>query len=168
MRIIGLLDRGLARLELSVAVAAMTGLVAILIAQVFFRYILQAPLFFAEELALILMIVASFAGLSLLVASDKLVSVDMLAGLLGARGHAWAAWAMRLTVLVLACLMVAFAVRYLATPWVWIERSATLGVPRATLYAFVGFELAALAFHQAVRVIASRPWARGGAKGGAA
>ena len=104
------------------------------------------------------MIIATFAGLSLLVAEDKLVSVDILGVFLRPRFHDWTLWAMRVSVLLISALLVHYAVRYITTPWVWIERSATLGMPRATLYTVVVFELMGLAFHQMVQVINSRPW----------
>ncbi|WP_434287327.1 TRAP transporter small permease [Celeribacter sp. SCSIO 80788] len=152
MRFLVSVDKVLVRLELVLAVVAMTGVAAILIAQVLFRYVLQSPLFFAEELALILMIVATFAGFSLMVADGRLVTIDIFGGKVAPITHARIAWAMRVVVLVLGVLLAWFSIRYLMVPWVWIERSATLGVPRAALYAIVTAELCFLVLHQCVQL----------------
>ena len=81
------LDRLLAKLEQAVAVVALLGLVLVLIAQVLFRYVLLSPLFFAEELAVRLMIIVTFVGLSLLAHHRRLVAVDLLGGQLGTRAR---------------------------------------------------------------------------------
>lgn len=161
MKHVRMLDRFLFRLELCIAVLAMTGLVAILIAQVICRYLLQSPLFFAEELALVLMIVATFAGFSLMVAEGRLITIDLFGGRVGARAHAAIGWAMRLTVLALAAALAAFSIRYLMVPWVWAEHSATLGLPRALLYAIVTAELCFLVFHQLVQLVDTWPFRSG-------
>ncbi|MGV0820338.1 TRAP transporter small permease [Martelella sp. AMO21009] len=165
MKHLKMLDRYMFRLELFIAVLAMTGLVAILIAQVICRYLLKSPLFFAEELALVLMIVATFAGFSLMVAEGRLITIDLFGGRVGARTHAVIGWVMRLTVLALAAALAAFSIRYLMVPWVWAERSATLGLPRALLYAIVTAELCFLVFHQFVQLVDTWP-ARGGRQQG--
>ena len=159
MRLVHIVDRWLARLELSIALLAMTGLVALLIAQVFFRYILGAPLFFAEELALVLLVIATFTGLSLLVAEKKLVAVDAMQTIIGPRAHRWTAWLMRLIVFAVSATLVWTAYRYLSVPWVWIEQSPTLGLPTAWIYLAVAGELLALSFHQLVQVIDTWPGA---------
>lgn len=151
------LDRFIVRLELILAIGAMSGTVAILVAQVFFRYVLQSPLFFAEELALVLMIIATFSGFSLMVVEGRLVSIDLLGGRVSHEVHQWIAWLMRLTVFSLGLALAVFAIGYLSVPWVWIERSATLNVPRVTLYVIVTFELCFLVFHQIVQLVESCP-----------
>ncbi|MGO4852386.1 TRAP transporter small permease [Phaeovulum sp. W22_SRMD_FR3] len=160
MKIPKAIDRALMRLELIVALAAMTGVVLLLSAQVFCRYLLQSPLFFAEEVALLLLIIATFIGLSLLVAEDKLIGIDLLGSIMSPRGHAWVAWAMRAAVALLAGSLAFYALRYVSTPWVWNERFATVPLPRAGLYAIVAFELCVMVFHQLMRLCDSFPPAR--------
>lgn len=151
------MDGAVAKLERAVAISAMAGLVGILVAQVFFRYVLLAPLFFAEEVALLLLVVATFAGLSLLVYERRLVTVDVLAQWLGPRGTRRLAQAIDFTVLVLAAAMAVVAFRYVFTPYVWFERSTTLAMPRAVMQVFFLVEMVFLTFHQAVEVVHPRP-----------
>lgn len=157
MKLMNTLDKMLWRLELAVAIAAMTGVVAILIAQVFWRYVLTSPIFFAEELALVLMIVATFTGFSLMVAEKRLIAIDMFGTRLSENKRQWIAWFMRLVVLVLAATLAVFSIQYLAVPWVWMETSATLGLPRAYLYVIVTVELCILSFHQIIELTQSWP-----------
>ncbi|MFN3634240.1 MAG: TRAP transporter small permease [Rhizobium rhizophilum] len=157
MKLLRTIDKVFWRLELVVAIAAMSGVVAILIAQVIWRYILQSPLFFAEELALVLMIIATFTGFSLMVAENRLIAIDMFGARLSDAKRRWISWFMRLVVLVLAAALAVFSVQYLAVPWVWMETSATLGLPRAYLYVIVTAELCILSFHQIVELTLSWP-----------
>lgn len=157
MKLLRILDTMFWRLELGVAIAAMTGVVGILIAQVFWRYVLASPLFFAEELALVLMIIATFTGFSLMVAENRLIAIDMFGTRISDIRRRWIAWFMRLVVLVLAATLAVFSIRYLAVPWVWMETSATLGLPRAYLYVIVTVELCILSFHQIVELTHSWP-----------
>lgn len=157
MNLLRIFDKMLWRLELFVAIAAMTGVVAILIAQVVWRYVLESPLFFAEELALVLMIVATFTGFSLMVAEKRLIAIDMFGTRISDAKRRWITWFMRLVVLVLAAALAVFSVQYLTVPWVWMETSATLGLPRAYLYVIVTVELCILSFHQIVELTQSWP-----------
>lgn len=157
MKLLRTIDKVFWRLELVVAIAAMTGVVAILIAQVIWRYILQSPLFFAEELALVLMIIATFTGFSLMVAENRLIAIDMFGTRISDAKRRWITWFMRLVVLVLATALAVFSVQYLTVPWVWMETSATLGLPRAYLYMIIAVELCILIFHQIVELTQSWP-----------
>lgn len=143
-------DRAGAWVERYVALLAMMALVAILVAQVFFRYVLSAPLFFAEEVALLLLIVATFCGLSLLVFERKLVSVDLIGPMLAPRMAGVLRLAIKAMVLVLALALAVLAIRYVSTPWVWFERSATLPMPRAIIQVFFAIEMVLLSLHQFV------------------
>ena len=146
-------DRAIAQVERTVALLAMAGVVGLLVGQVFFRYVLLSPLFFAEEVALLLLIVATFTGLSLLVHERRLVTVDLVGPWLGAGGQVALRRAMGVIVLFLGIAMTAFAIRYVATPWVWAERSATLAMPRAVIQVFFAVEMVFLSLHQAVALI---------------
>jgi TRAP-type C4-dicarboxylate transport system permease small subunit len=157
MTLLKTFDRMLTKLERTISIAAMSGVVIILIAQVFFRYILQNPLFFAEELALVLLIIATFSGLSLMVADNRLIAIDMFGTRISEHKRLWITWVMRAIVLLLALALTVFSIRYLAVPWVWAETSATLGLPRAYLYAIVTAELCFLVVHQLVELIVSWP-----------
>jgi TRAP-type C4-dicarboxylate transport system permease small subunit len=157
------LDRSIARCEWLVMVAAFAVMVMVLMAQVLFRYGLAAPLFWAEEVALILMIIMTLTGLSLLVRDKRLVSVDLLGPYLGDRAASALQGVVGVFVLGLALVMAWYATRTVMMPTVWVERSPTVGMPQALIYAVFAAEAICLAFHQIVILTTGvlRPQARG-------
>lgn len=148
--VLHLADRLMAAIEKIVALLAMIGLAGLLVAQVFCRYILGAPLFFAEEVALLLLIVATFTGLSMLVYERRMVAVELIAPLMGPRGQAVLRWLMGALVLVLAVALAVYAWRYISVPWVWSEQSATFPMPRAVIQLYFAVQMILLSFHQAI------------------
>jgi TRAP-type C4-dicarboxylate transport system permease small subunit len=148
------LDRAIARCEWSIMVAALAVMVVVLMAQVLFRYGLAAPLFWAEEVALILMIIMTFTGLSLLVRDKQFVSVNVLGPYLGDRAASALRRFVDLVVLGVALVMAWYATRTVMTPTIWVERSPTVGMPQAVIYAVFAAEAIFLAFHQIVTIIA--------------
>ncbi|MEM1272373.1 MAG: TRAP transporter small permease subunit [Pseudomonadota bacterium] len=153
MRFLTWIDGAVRRLELALAVAAMLGVVTILSAQVFFRYVLLDPIFFAEEVALLLLIIATFAGLSLLVAEECLIGIDLVGPKLSPAARARLDLGMKLLTALISGALAVFAVSYVITPWVWFERFATVPLPRASLYTLVAIELCLATFHQVVLIL---------------
>jgi TRAP-type C4-dicarboxylate transport system permease small subunit len=153
------LDRAIARCEWLIMVAAFAVMVIVLMAQVMFRYALAAPLFWAEEVALILMIIMTFTGLSLLVRDKQLVSVDLVGQYLDRRASAALQRFVGVVVLGIALLVAWCATRTVMTPTIWVERSPTIGLPQAVIYAVFAVEAIFLAFHQIIVVL--RPHAQG-------
>ncbi len=157
-------DNMVGEAELWTGMLAMAGVVLLLMAQVFYRYLLKAPLFFAEEVALLLMIVATFCGLSLLVKRRRLVSVDLLAPLLPPAAVSGLKRLTDMVVVIVSAIIAWTAFSYVSTPWVWSELSPTLGIPRAYIYVLFGVEMAFVALHQLVAMVT--PLERGDAAEG--
>ncbi|MEM8841262.1 MAG: TRAP transporter small permease subunit [Pseudomonadota bacterium] len=156
MRLLHLIDKALRAAELTLAILAMLGVVTILAAQVFFRYVLRDPIFFAEEVALILLIIATFTGLSLLVAEQRLIGIDLVGPQLSAPARRRLVKGLQLLVAAICGCLAVFAIGYVATPWVWFERFATVPLPRASLYTLVAVELCFATFHQIMIVLSGQ------------
>jgi TRAP-type C4-dicarboxylate transport system permease small subunit len=92
------------------------------------------------------MIIMTFAGLSLLVRDRRLVSVDLLGQYLGGRAVSALQRFSGLVVLGVALVMAWCATRTVMTPTVWVERSPTVGMPQAVIYAVFAAEAIFLAF----------------------
>lgn len=88
MSALGAVDGAVARVERGVAVALLGVTVALVILQVFFRYVLNSSLSWSEEAARYLFIWSAVLGFSSSVHSRRLFSFDMLARRLGPRGRA--------------------------------------------------------------------------------
>ena len=88
MSVLRAVDTTVARLERGVAVALLAVTVALVILQVFFRYVLNSSLSWSEEAARYLFIWSAVLGFSSSVHARRLFSFDMVARRLDARGRA--------------------------------------------------------------------------------
>lgn len=130
MRMLKTLLFGLTRWLLVGMVIAMT---LVLLAQIIFRYFLQQPLIWSEELALVLMIWVTFLGSALLLATHEHISIDFMVELMPT------GW-QRFTAVVVAVLMLLFNIGLTYGAWLVAERtvgstSPGLGVSMAWHYA---------------------------------
>jgi TRAP-type C4-dicarboxylate transport system permease small subunit len=127
------IDRGLARWERGTAVALLAVTVAIVVLQVFYRYVLNSSLSWSEEAARYLFIWAALLGFSSCVEAGRLFSFEMLAARLPRVGR-------------LACGAL-FACAAVAFIWVLVfdggllvrhtmsQSSPAMGMPMAIAYA---------------------------------
>lgn len=76
MIILKKIDDGIARLEYGVLVLLMAGLTLILVAQVVFRYFFSSPIFWAEDVAIQLLTLATGIGISYLIYQNDMIKVD--------------------------------------------------------------------------------------------
>ncbi|MFV0491395.1 MAG: TRAP transporter small permease [Pseudorhodobacter sp.] len=145
-----------ANLERFLLASILFALVAILAAQVVFRYLLGTPLVWSEELARYLLVWCTFIGVSLAVREGRNISVDLLPVLAGKR------WLRAFGILALAgsALFFAFMVWYSVPLTQRIARigqtSPGLGIQMWIIYAAVpvGMGLALLRAIQAMWQVA--------------
>ncbi len=141
-------DRCLARAE-RVAATALTALLAcIMMLQVVLRYFFAAPLFWAEEIAVQLLVFATLIGLSLLVHTGQLVAIDFLPTALRARARHLLAVALGLVFLLLLAFVAWLGWGWITRPEVQLELGATTGLPRWYNYSLLPGAVLAMAFHQ--------------------
>lgn len=148
-------DRWVARAEQLICLLTVAGVILILVAQVIFRYVLNQPLFWAEEVATYLMVIMTFSGLSILTHKRELVRIQLIS--LEKRGCAGCSIQVLVeaVLLALSILLAIYAWRHLGKPGVWSERSATLAIPRATIYAAFAISITGLCLHQVINLIKS-------------
>ncbi|WP_119157878.1 TRAP transporter small permease [Caldimonas tepidiphila] len=141
-------DQGVAFVERWLAIALTAVLTGIMMAQVILRYFFSAPLFWAEEVAVQLLVFMTLIGLSLLVRGDALIKIDLLSRLLPPKGQ-------RVLSLVLGLLFLGLLGFLAWLGWEWVQRpearlemSATTQLPRWYNYAVLPATVLAMAFHQ--------------------
>lgn len=105
--------------------AAMAVMAAVISGEVFCRYVLNASIYFSEELSRFCFIWAGFLGASLALREGGHIGVTLLVERLPARGRAVALTAAQL--LVLALLLVVVLAGASVLPDQWVQRTATLG-----------------------------------------
>ncbi|NMG64747.1 TRAP transporter small permease subunit [Azoarcus indigens] len=147
------LDRALASVERLVAIALTAALTAIMIAQVILRYFFNAPLFWAEEIAVQLLVFITLIGLSLLVHGGQLVTIDFLPRALGPRGRGLLAVVLGLGFLVLLAFIAKLGWDWVMRADVRLELGATTQLPRWYNYALLPGAMLAMAFHQFAAVL---------------
>lgn len=146
-------DRQLAAVE-RVLVIVLTGAITlIMMAQVVLRYFFDAPIFWAEEVSVQLLVFATLFGLALLVQRDQLVTIDFLPRALPPRTcHALLA--------LLGAVMLVLFVYFAWLGWNWVirpdvrlELGATTRLPRWYNYSAVPLAMATLSWHQFASVL---------------
>ncbi|MCG3726157.1 TRAP transporter small permease [Vibrio cincinnatiensis] len=148
-------DRMLARLEYSLLIFAFVALTLILSAQVIMRYFFSSPIFWVEEVAVQILISATFLGVSYLTYLDKLVRVDMILANINRSARRRLTWVITLTSL-LTVLLIAFH----ATEWVFrpenqFDTSPTTGILKWYNYLTIVIGFYLMAIHLMVKMLTS-------------
>jgi len=147
------LDRGLATAEGGLVVALAAAMAGIMMTQVVMRYFFSAPIFWAEEISVQLLVFMTLFGLSLLVQRGQLVSIDFLPRALQPRArHALLA--------LLGCVMLALLVFLAWLGWEWVNRpdvrmelGATTQLPRWYNFSALPLAFALMAWHQLAAIL---------------
>lgn len=147
------LDQGLARVErwlLIMTAAVMTG---IMMTQVVMRYFFSAPIFWAEEISVQLLVLMTLFGLSLLVQGGQLVSIDFLPKALPAvPRHALMA-ALGVVLLVMLAFIAWLGIDWVLRADVRMEMSPTTQLPRWYNYAALPVAMVMMAYHQLAAIL---------------
>lgn len=133
MNAIRAIDRALARLERLAAVALLVVTVTIVVAQVFFRYVLNSSLGWSEEAARYLFIWSAALGFSSCVEAKRLFSFDMLVSILGPTARRLCALLFAGAAAVLLWVLIVDGSRLAAATL--SQHSPAIGVPIGAAYA---------------------------------
>lgn len=152
-QIIQKIDQSLASAEQVLVVALTAGIASIMMTQVVMRYFFSAPIFWAEEISVQLLVFVTLFGLSLLVQRVQLVTIDFLPRALPERArHALLA--------VLGLVMLALLVFIAKLGWEWINRAdvrlelgATTQLPRWYNFSALPLAFAIMAWHQFAAIL---------------
>lgn len=146
-------DNWLAVLERGLAIALTFVLAGIMMVQVVLRYFFNAPLFWAEEVAVQLLVFMTLIGLSLLVHDEKLIAIDFVKSILRNRGMHLLKIMLGITFLALLFFLVWLAWQWIGRADVRLEIGATIRFPRWYNYSLLPGAMLAMAFHQFAAVI---------------
>lgn len=146
------IDNRLAVVERGLVIALTGAIATVMMTQVILRYFFSAPLFWAEEISVQMLVTATLFGISLLVHHGQLVSIDFLPRALPKRArHAL------LTVLGLVLLALFVFIAWLGWDWIGqpstrLELTATTQLPRWYNYAALPVAMSVMAWHQVVAI----------------
>ncbi|WP_221796161.1 TRAP transporter small permease [Oceanobacter mangrovi] len=151
--LVNLLDRGLGWTERSLMILLTAAMTLILCAQVILRYFFNAPLFWAEEVSVQLLIMISFMGVSYLVHTGKLVRVDILLLALKPAARIWLLRLLDLVGLICFGILAWYATDWILRPEVKGEVSPTTGIPLWYNYSVLVASIYCMTIHQCVKVL---------------
>ena len=152
-QIIQKIDQSLARAEQVLVIALTAGIAGIMMTQVVMRYFFSAPIFWAEEISVQLLVFVTLFGLSLLVQRVQLVTIDFLPRALPDRArHALLA--------VLGGVMLVLLVFLTKLGWEWVTRAdvrlelgATTQLPRWYNFSALPLAFGIMAWHQFAAIL---------------
>ncbi len=147
------IDRGLAAAERGLVIALTAAIAGIMMVQVVLRYFFSAPIFWAEEISVQVLVFATLFGLSLLVQQGQLVSIDFLPRALPERAR-------RGLMVLLGGVMLALLVFVAWLGWDWVNRpdvrmelGATTQLPRWYNFSALPLAFALMAWHQFAAIV---------------
>jgi TRAP-type C4-dicarboxylate transport system permease small subunit len=141
-------DQGLAAIERVLVIVLTGAIAAIMMTQVVMRYFFSAPIFWAEEISVQMLVFATLFGLSLLVHHGQLVTIDFLPNALRPRARHGLMAVLGLVMLALFVFVSWLGWEWISRPEVRIELGATTQLPRWYNYAVLPVAVAIMCWHQ--------------------
>ena len=147
------IDRGLAAAERGLVIALTAAIAGIMMVQVVMRYFFSAPIFWAEEISVQLLVFVTLFGLSLLVQRQQLVSIDFLPRALPDRARHALLALLGLAMLALAIFLAVLGWQWVTRPEVRMELGATTQLPRWYNFSALPLAMVLMAWHQFAAVL---------------
>jgi len=158
------IDHGLARIERGLVIGLTAAIAGIMMSQVVMRYFFSAPIFWAEEISVQMLVFATLFGLSLLVHHGMLVSIDFLPRALSGRSRHALLAVLGGVMLALLAFVAWLGWEWVARPDVRLELGATTQLPRWYNYTVLPLALTVMAWHQLVAIVREVRACRGAAQ----
>ena len=146
-------DKGLAVIERVLVIVLTGAIAAVMMTQVVMRYFFSAPIFWAEEISVQMLVFATLFGLSLLVHHGQLVTIDFLPNALRLRARHGLMAALGLVMLALFVFVSWLGWDWISRPEVRIELGATTQLPRWYNYAVLPVAVAIMCWHQFAAIL---------------
>lgn len=147
------LDRLVGKIEYTLLIGLTASLTMILAAQVVLRYFFNSPLFWAEEVAVQILISATFIGVSYMLHTNQLVRVDLLLVALRGAAAVWVARLLNLVVLATLLVLCYYATDWILRPEIKADVSPTTGLPRWYNYGVLVGAFYCMCWHQLIQLL---------------
>lgn len=147
------IDKGVGKVELFLIQFSVLAIAFIMTAQIVLRYLFNSPIYWAEEVCVILMINMTFFGLSSLVHCRALVAVHLLRNFVSAKVQKAISLLISLLIIVVMILLTYHAVSWVANPNTQFEIAETVGIPKWTLYAIMPTAMITMTYHYIIYTI---------------
>lgn len=147
------IDKVVGKMEMFLIQYSVLAIALIMTAQIIFRYLLNTPIYWAEEICVILMINLTFFGLSCLVHFRTLVAVTLLRNLVSTKVQKAISMLVALIIIVILILLTYYAVNWVASPNTQLEMSETIAIPKWTLYTIMPIAMITMTYHYIIYII---------------
>lgn len=142
----------LARVEQFACSGLIVAFSVLLMVNVIARYVFNSPLYFANELAVYILIWMAFLAVSIAIHHDQHVRLTMLIGILPKTVQRTCYWVTELLCLAILATILWFAIAWLRSPSVSYDIAITLDWPKWHFYLIVPLFCATSIFHLIARL----------------
>jgi|GEM_PF-922235 len=146
-------SHALARLELWLCQILIVAFSTLLLVNVTMRYTLSAPIYFAEELAVYILIWMAFLAIAATIARQEMIALTFVADLASRRLRRWLHILVDLIVLGMVVALAWVSWRWLQSPAMQFEQALTLGMVKRPFYAIVPIFFSLATLHTAANLL---------------
>ena len=142
------LSEVLKKIEMGIGVACLGAMFVVICLNVFMRYVMNAPIFWAEEVSNFLFVWAGFLSCAHVLADDRHIRVTLLVGTLPARARHWLELAM-------AAILVAMFGSFVSPSLTALQSlnvTAALQIPEYIPYAILPIAMTLCCVHSVFRI----------------
>lgn len=151
-RAFGAASRNLARVELLVCKVLIVLFTTLLVVNVTLRYGLNSPLYFAEELAVYILIWMAFLAISVSLHENMQIRLTLVTDILPTKVRRAVAVLVDVLVAGMLAVILWYAVIWIRSPSVEFELAITLGMGKTPFYAIIPIFCATALFHSVARL----------------
>lgn len=141
------MNRGLAWLELLICQVLVASFALLLLVNVTLRYVFSAPLFYAEETAIYMLIWMTYLAAAASVARGDMVALTILTDRLPAQLRQVLKVVVNLLIAAMCIALFDATISWLNAPGTAFDLALTLGLPKRPFYAIMAIFFALVSFH---------------------
>ena len=132
--VVGWVSDKAAQLERVLCATLISVFTLVLLANVFSRYLFDSPLFFAEELALLLLVWMGYLAVSYSIYRSEQIGMGLIVDKLSAKSKRRVAIVVDLILIIISAILLWAALQWLQSSSIAFERAVTLNVPKWPFY----------------------------------
>lgn len=152
-RVAAAASRMLANLEMLVCKVLIVAFTGLLVVNVGMRYVLNAPLFFAEELAIYILIWMAFLAISVSIHEDSQVRFTLVTDAMPRKARRLALLVAELAVAAMLAVILVRSVGWILSPSASFDFAVTLGWPKWPFFLIIPVFAAAALCHVTARIV---------------
>ena len=145
--LVGFVSAKVALFERVLCAALISIFTLVLLCNVFSRYLFDSPLFFAEELALLLLVWMGYLAVSYSIYKRKQIGMGLLVDKLSARNKQRVAILVDVILIAISGILFWAALQWLESSSVFFERAVALNVPKWPFYLVIPLFWALMLIH---------------------